>query len=44
MAELTGLEPATPCVTGKCSNQLSYSSIKLSNLVVAERFELSTHP
>lgn len=25
-AELTGLEPATPAVTGQCSNQLSYSS------------------
>ena len=24
--ELTGLEPATPAVTGRCSNQLSYSS------------------
>ena len=25
-AELTGLEPATSCVTGRRSNQLSYSS------------------
>lgn len=26
MAEQTGLEPATPAVTGRCSNQLSYCS------------------
>lgn len=24
MAGLTGLEPATSCVTGRCSNQLNY--------------------
>ena len=24
--ELTGLEPATPAVTGRCSDQLSYNS------------------
>jgi uncharacterized protein len=28
-AESTGLEPATPAVTGQCSNQLSYDSIRL---------------
>ncbi len=26
MAEWTGLEPATPCVTGRYSNQLNYHS------------------
>ncbi len=26
VAELTGLEPATSCVTGRHSNQLSYNS------------------
>ncbi len=26
MAERTGLEPATPCVTGRYSNQLNYRS------------------
>lgn len=28
-AELTGLEPATPAVTGRCSDQLSYNSSRL---------------
>ena len=27
LAELTGIEPATPCVTGKRSDHLNYSSI-----------------
>ena len=26
MAEWTGLEPATPCVTGRYSNRLNYHS------------------
>jgi hypothetical protein len=26
LAERTGLEPATPCVTGRYSNQLNYHS------------------
>ncbi len=26
MAERTGFEPATPCVTGRYSNQLNYRS------------------
>ena len=26
LAEWTGLEPATPCVTGRYSNQLNYHS------------------
>ena len=28
--ELTGLEPATPAVTGRCSDQLSYNSRDIS--------------
>ena len=27
MAERTGLEPATPCVTGRYSNQLNYHTV-----------------
>ncbi len=27
LAEWTGLEPATPCVTGRYSNQLNYHSL-----------------
>ena len=40
MAEKTGLEPATSCVTGRHSNQLSYFSLILVDKV---RFE-PTHP
>ena len=29
MAVWTGLEPATPCVTGRYSNQLNYHTMKL---------------
>ena len=29
----TGLEPATPCVTGRYSNQLNYHSVKLKLVV-----------
>lgn len=29
LAALTGLEPATPAVTGRCSNQLSYKTMNL---------------
>lgn len=50
MAERTGLEPATPCVTGRYSNQLNYRSLsKIHSLkihalvmVVAIRLELMT--
>ena len=45
MAEWTGLEPATPGVTGRYSNQLNYHSEILSphlNLVGAEGFEPPT--
>ncbi len=45
LAERTGLEPATPGVTGRYSNQLNYHSIVLlqSLLVGAERLELPTY-
>ena len=36
MAERTGLEPATPGVTGRYSNQLNYRSIK--PLVTTEKW------
>ncbi len=40
LAEWTGLEPATPGVTGRYSNQLNYHSKTL--LVGAEGFEPPT--
>jgi hypothetical protein len=51
LAERTGLEPATPGVTGRYSNQLNYRSVFLivtsifdviPDLVGAERLELPT--
>ena len=39
MAEWTGLEPATPGVTGRYSNQLNYHSL---NLVGADGLEPPT--
>ena len=46
MAEWTGLEPATPGVTGRYSNQLNYHSDKARRrskaLVGAEGFEPPT--
>ena len=50
MAERTGLEPATPGVTGRYSNQLNYRSNKTlkkhnnytARLVGGERLELPT--
>ena len=41
LAERTGLEPATPGVTGRYSNQLNYRS-NVIYLVGAERLELPT--
>ncbi len=50
LAERTGLEPATPGVTGRYSNQLNYHSETTKNLycltylmVGAERLELPTY-
>jgi hypothetical protein len=51
LAERTGLEPATPGVTGRYSNQLNYRSNKtlgtaststIAKLVGGERLELPT--
>jgi hypothetical protein len=54
LAEWTGLEPATPGVTGRYSNRLNYHSLYIatygllrvamqdSSLVGAERLELPT--
>ena len=50
LAERTGLEPATPGVTGRYSNQLNYRSVYSDHyfdrpskcLVGAERLELPT--
>ena len=46
LAERTGLEPATPGVTGRYSNQLNYHSefcTVFGCLVGAERLELPTY-
>ena len=40
LAEWTGLEPATPCVTGTYSNQLNYHSVwdcKYTNLILLHK-------
>ena len=37
MAEWTGLEPATPGVTGRYSNQLNYHSLLLDYYAIAAR-------
>ena len=43
LAGTTGLEPATYCVTGSRSTQLSYAPVIFNFLPVpGERFELST--
>ena len=42
VAEWTGLEPATPCVTGRYSNQLNYHSAVVCLVVGVERLELPT--
>ncbi len=38
LAERTGLEPATPCVTGRYSNQLNYHSIKLNVQTILNKY------
>ena len=43
LAEKTGLEPATSCVTGRHSNQLSYFSIKLFTTYLGSNGETRTH-
>ena len=35
LAEWTGLEPATPCVTGRYSNQLNYHSAQVRCIIMA---------
>jgi hypothetical protein len=35
MAGVTGLEPAASCVTGKRSNQLSYTPKEIISLIIA---------
>ena len=42
LAEWTGLEPATPGVTGRYSNQLNYRSFLLKPLVGADGIEPPT--
>jgi hypothetical protein len=42
MAERTGLEPATPGVTGRYSNQLNYRSFCCKTLVGADGIEPPT--
>ena len=34
MAVWTGLEPATPCVTGRYSNQLNYHTNRVSKQLI----------
>ena len=43
MAEWTGLEPATPGVTGRYSNQLNYHS-SYSNLLLVQRAAVVLRP
>ncbi len=40
MVWMNGLEPTTPCMSSKCSNQLSYTHI--SCLVYTKKKRLST--
>ena len=41
LAEWTGLEPATPGVTGRYSNQLNYHSTSINSPACAVEFGLS---
>ncbi len=38
VARLTGLEPATPGVTGRYSNQLSYNRACATGIVIGQRW------
>ncbi len=40
LAEWTGLEPATPGVTGRYSNQLNYHSLALQKLYCLKLYRL----
>jgi hypothetical protein len=44
LAEWTGLEPATPGVTGRYSNQLNYHSVKTYNADVRSFAALDGYP
>ena len=41
LAVWTGLEPATPCVTGRYSNQLNYQTVALMRLQIYTAFFIS---
>ncbi len=34
LVETTGIEPVTPCMSSKYSNQLSYASTKISVIII----------
>ena len=34
LVETTGLEPVTPCMSSKYSNQLSYASVIFTNRII----------
>ena len=40
LAVWTGLEPATPCVTGRYSNQLNYQTVAFSDCKYTSVIEL----
>ncbi len=42
LAVETGLEPATPCVTGTYSNQLNYPTFPLKNADIAVKHSLDS--
>ncbi len=42
MAGVTGLEPATSCVTGRRSNQLSYTPIRVRFLLYLTFFFIAS--
>jgi hypothetical protein len=44
LAEWTGLEPATPGVTGRYSNQLNYHSFFTSFATIQARFRAAEAP
>ena len=37
---LTGLEPATSAVTGRCSNQLNYKPTQIAILMMPEQLKI----